>query len=91
MSRLLDIERLSITLQGVSANLAEAAACGLEDALQRRLGGLRLDRAVSVPELRIGPLDLPRRADAATLRELIAEHVFAAIDRMPERGPDEVS
>lgn len=91
MSRMLDIERLSITLHGVSADLADAAASGLEDALQRRLGGLRLDRAASLPDLRIGPLDLPHRADAAALRELIAERLVEAIDRMPadEQGEDD--
>ena len=86
MSRMLDIGRLSIALHGVSADLAEAAASGLEDALRRRLGGVRLDRAGSVPELRIGPLDVPHRADAATLRELIAAHLIEAIDAMPAGG-----
>jgi len=91
MSRMLDIGRLSITLHGVSADLAEAAASGLEDALRRRLGGLRLDRAGSVPELRLDALDLPRRVDAAVLRELIAAHLVEAIDRMPAGKSEEVS
>jgi len=91
MSRMLDIDRLDITLHGVSADLADAAVSGLEDTLRRRLGGLRLDRAGSVPELRIDPLDLPSDADAAALRELIAEHLIAAIDRMPASGEEEVS
>ena len=91
MSRMLDIDRLSITLHGVSADLAAAAVAGLEDALQRRLGGLRLDRAGFRRDLHIGPLDLPDRADAATLRELIAERLLEAIEREPASEPEEVS
>lgn len=91
MSGMLDIGRLSITLHGISADLAEAAVYGLEDAVQRRLGGLRLDRAGSVPELRIDPLDLPRGADAEVLRQLIARHLVEAFDRLPADEPEEGS
>lgn len=91
MSPILDIGRLSITLHGVAPDLAAAAVSGLEDALQRRLGGLRLDRAGFRPELRIGPFDLAERADAAALRDLIAARLVEGIDRMPAGEPEEVS
>lgn len=83
MSRMVDIERLSITLHGVSADLAQGAVHGLEAAVQRRIGGLRIDRAGNVSEIHVGPFDLPRGADATALRSLIAERLVEAINRSP--------
>ena len=76
----IEIDRLEIVLHGVSTLVAEEALADLEGALRRRLGWLRGSvTAASVPQLRIGPLDLPRAADAAALRELVAERLLEAL------------
>jgi len=85
----IDIDRVTIAVQGVSALVAEEAMAGLAGALRRRLGALRGSHtAAAVPELRIGPLDLPPRADAGALRELIARKLLEAVLR-PETPPEE--
>ena len=84
-----DIGRLNITLHGVSADIAEAAVAGLEAALTRRLVALRLNRTLDVPALRIDPLDFPPQADAAVLRELIAERLVEAINDAPSHATGE--
>lgn len=77
--RRVDIDRVGIVLHGVSAELAESAAAGLEGALRRRLGALHVSRSLDVPALRIDALDLPPQADASVLRDLLAERLVQAI------------
>ena len=85
----IEIDRLEIALSGVSAQLAEQAVAGLEGELRRRLGGVRFpSAAAAVPELAIGPLDLPPRADAASLRALIAERLLGALLRRQPADPE---
>jgi hypothetical protein len=84
-----EIGRLSIAIDGVSALVAEAAVAGLEGELRRRLAGLRGSLgAAAVPELRIGPLDLPPRVEAEALRELIARRLIEEVLR-PQAPPNE--
>jgi len=74
------IERLNIAVHGVSSLVVEQALAGLEGELRRRLGSLRGGwAAVAVPALRVGPLELPPGADAAALRELIAERLLEVL------------
>jgi hypothetical protein len=89
-SAMVDIGRLNVALHGVSAEIAEAAVAGLESALRRRLGSLHVNRALDVPALRVDALDLPPEADAAALRELLAERLVQAIGdtRPPMREED---
>jgi len=85
----IDIDRLNVALHGVSAVVAEEAMAGLESVLRRRLGGLRGSAVTSaVPELRIGPLDLPRGADAAALRALVADRLLEALVLRPADADD---
>ena len=78
----IEIDRLEIVLHGVSAVVAEEAVAGLEGELRRRLGSLRgAVAAHAVPQVRIGPLDLPRAPDAAALRELVAERLLETLLR----------
>jgi hypothetical protein len=80
----IEIDRLELVLHGVSAPLAADAAAGLESVLRRRLGRARGSvTATSVPQLRIGPLDLPPAADEAALRELVAERLLDALLARP--------
>ena len=78
----IEIDRLEIVLHGVSAVVAEEAVAGLEGALRRRLGSVRgAVTAHAVPQLRIGPLDLPQATGAAALRELVAERLLETLLR----------
>lgn len=76
---MVEIGRLGITLHGVSADIAEAAVGGLEAAFRRRLGALRGGRLLDIPTLRIDALKLPPDADAAALRDLLAERLVQAL------------
>jgi hypothetical protein len=85
----IEIDRLEIALDGVSAQVAEHAVAGLEGELRRRLAGLPLGTAATaVPQLSVGPLDLPPYADAAALRALIAERLLGALVRRQPADPD---
>ena len=75
----IEIGRLNIALHGVTAGVAEAAVGGLEGALRRRLGSLRIGRPLDLPSLTIDAVDLPPDADAAALRELLAERLARAL------------
>jgi hypothetical protein len=76
---MIDIDRLSIRVHGVPGGLVEEAVAGLEGELRRRLGGRRGSLLSAVPTLSIGPLDLPARADAAALRDLLADRLLDAV------------
>lgn len=83
----IDIDRLHIAVHGVSALVVEQALAGLEDELRRRLGSMRGSwEAAAVPALRVGPMDLPPGADAAALRQLIAQRLLESLLR--PSGPD---
>lgn len=84
-----DIDRLSLALHGVSAQLAEAAIAGLAPELRRRLGNLT-ERALVTGDLgvvHVGPILGEATLDAATLRGLIAERLVMALTT-PEREAD---
>jgi len=86
----IEIDRLEIALDGVSAQVAEHAVAGLEGELRRRLASLPLGAAATaVPQLAVGPLDLPPNADAAALRALIAERLLGALVRGQPEDPQE--
>lgn len=75
------VDRLQLSLHGVSAELAERAMDGLDAELRRRLGRLSpadlplADRA----ELALGTIRVTGRIDAASLRGLIAERLVASL------------
>jgi hypothetical protein len=76
----LQIDRLALTLHGVSAETARAAVDGLDAEIRRRLSGpargwVERDLGVVV----IGPVELKRARDAAALRGLIAERLALAL------------
>jgi hypothetical protein len=76
----LNIERLVLTLHGVSAEVARAAAENLPQELGRRLGGPGrgwLDRDLGV--IVIGPVETKGAPDAGALRALIAERLAPAL------------
>lgn len=77
---LIEIDRLNISVHGISAQIVEEAALDLETELRRRLGSLRGSvPAHTVAELRVAPLDLNHRIDADALRALVAERLLDAL------------
>ncbi|MBB3191873.1 hypothetical protein [Halomonas cerina] len=77
----LQLERLQISLHGVSAEVAESAMTGLDEELRRRLGGLS---AADLPlsdqaELALGAIHVQGRIDPAALRGLIAQRLVASL------------
>ncbi len=78
----IDVSRIRIALHGISAQVVEAAAWGLEAEIKRRLGSLPRGRVASVDigELSIGPVHGEGVLDAAALRNVIAQRLVAAIE-----------
>jgi hypothetical protein len=77
----LQLERIDIRLHGVSAELANAALDGLEEALCRRLQGLKLAPGVIARAgISLEPQHLPRAIDAAAMRALLVEQIVLAVE-----------
>lgn len=71
-----EIDRVAITLHGVSEALGGGVAKQLGNALQRRLSELKLRNAGSgVGQLDLGVIDAPSHGDANTITELIASRL----------------
>ncbi len=83
--RRVHLERLRLSLHGVSADIARAAVDGLADELRRRLAGISEfgpSRSGFVSPGRI-VIEAPRTCDAAALRALIANRLADAITARP--------
>jgi hypothetical protein len=84
----LDIDRLSISLHGVSAGVAQEAVADLAQELRRRLSNLPPQSLPSLDMggLAIGPLQANSTLDATSLRDLIADRLVQALfDRQGDR------
>lgn len=77
----INIERLNVTLHGVSATVAEQASHDLEAELKRQLGAVRVSQrgATDPGFLDLGPIQVEPNTDGATLRSLIAERLSAVL------------
>ncbi len=91
MSLVIDIERLSIALHGISAGVAEAAVNGLDEELRRRLGALAGRALVSgdLGIVRLGAITGSAVLDAAALRGLIADRLVLALSHPPATTEEE--
>ena len=76
-----NIDRLAVTLHGVSALVAEESVRDLKEELRRRLGVLVVSDQASadIGELAIGPIHSEMVLDPAALRAIIAERLVLAI------------
>lgn len=91
MSASIDIDRLSLALHGVSAEIAEAAIAGLAPELRRRLGNLT-ERSLVTGDLgvvHVGPILDQATLDVAALRALIAERLVLALTAPARQAPAE--
>jgi hypothetical protein len=88
----LTIDRVGISLFGVSQEIAEAAVSGLEGELARRIGALVLRAAPQAPldlaEVALGPFTAPANLDAGALRALIADALVGhVLDAYADASP----
>lgn len=79
----IEIDRIKISLYGISSQVVEAAAIDLRGELKRRLGVfLRSDmKTVDMGELKFGPIESETVLDAAALRGIIADRMAQVIRR----------
>jgi hypothetical protein len=77
----LDIDRLSLSLHGVSAGIAQEAVADLAQELRRRLSSLPPQTLPSLDAgtLALGPLHVDNTLDATALRGLIADRLVQAL------------
>ena len=77
----LNIGRIQIALHGISAQVAEQALAGLDDALRRRLDVLQIHgvAGMDMGELSLSPVHSEAVLDASALRGLIVERLCDAI------------
>ena len=80
-STVIEIERLAVSLHGVSSQVVEAATGGLEAEITRRLGRLSLSgaRSLHLGDLAVSPLHTETVLDASALRGIIADRLTEAI------------
>jgi hypothetical protein len=87
------IDRVVVTLAGITPAEAERTARALQGALIERLGGWRPDVAGTAP-LNLGVLDLGSielaRLDAATLAAIVGDRMMASIDAAITRSQEKV-
>ncbi|BCT67374.1 hypothetical protein [Nitrosospira sp. NRS527] len=87
----LRIDRIVLTLNGVSAEIAQSAIDGLEGELARRLSVRGLDAAVLrdvMPAIRLPTIEAGSAVDAETLRTLIADGLMAFLSPPVTRNAD---
>ncbi|VAW69253.1 hypothetical protein MNBD_GAMMA10-3355 [hydrothermal vent metagenome] len=84
----IDINRISISLHGISSEVVEAAVNGLESELVRRLSSLTFNHLSNYDagDLSIGPIYKTSRLDAISLRNLIVENVIDRISHSSTSG-----
>ena len=89
----IEIDRIQITLYGVSSRIAEAAAVELDSELKRRLGAIAQHDMASfdMGELAIGSVQSKAAPDAAALRGIIADRIVQVIRQRMVRGSEDRS
>lgn len=86
------IERIGLSLHGVSQEIAQEALSGLEGELMRRIDTLAPRPAMlartDLAEIALGPFNAPANIDAAGLRALIAQAIVGhVLDAHPAAEP----
>ena len=80
---IIDIERVAISLHGVSSQVVEEAVTGLEAEVTRRLGSFAMRRMspLHLGDMALSPLSTETVLDASALRAIIADRMTEAILR----------
>ena len=84
----INIERVNVSMHGVSAAIVEQVTQNFEAELRRQLGTIRLSQGnvVDLEALDLGPINIEAATDGETLRGLIAERLSAALLRELHAG-----
>ena len=93
----IDIDRIAVTLYGVSPTEAQGTATALAALLRQRLAGWRPDIAGAAPvdlgTIDLGSVDIGARLDGPALTALLADRLIAQLDRAlaaPSASPGSV-
>ena len=86
MTDRITLERLSITLRGVSPPMAEAALGGLEEALRQRLARVAVSTLPTSGVLAVHYAAEAAPRDAAALRDAIAARIVAGLTESRDRA-----
>lgn len=80
----IELNRLNVSVAGVSSLIVEDAMDGLRGALMARLAASPLKEIVgaSVPRLVVGPINVRPGVSATALRSIIAERLLEAVVRV---------
>ena len=83
-----NIERVNVSMHGVSAAVVEQTTQNIEKELRRQLGQLRLSagNTTDIESLDLGSLNIESGTDGNALRNLIAERLSAALLRELHAG-----
>jgi len=84
----INIERVNVSMHGVSAAIVEQATQNFEAELRRQVGAIRLSQEndVDLESLDLGPINIEATTDGETLRGLIAGRLSAALLRELHAG-----
>jgi hypothetical protein len=82
-----DLNRIHISLHGVSAELVNEALKGLEAEIGRRLQGVKIaNEALSINGISLKPLTLGKSVNAAEMRALLVEQIAMAVKQGTAQG-----
>ncbi len=82
-----DLNRIHISLKGVSANLVQEALSGLEDELTRRLQGMKaLHGDVFANDIRLDAREISPNIAPRDMRALLVEQIVSAVERVGRGG-----
>ncbi len=84
----INIERVNVSMHGVSAAIVEQTTRNIEKELRRQLGQLRISAGnkADIGSLDLGSLNIESGTDGDALRSLIAERLSAALLRELHAG-----
>ncbi len=83
----IDLNRIHISLHGVSAELVSEALDGLEAEVSRRLQGVKVaNEILSVNGISLKPLQLKNSVDAVEMRSLLVEQIALAVKQGSTEG-----
>lgn len=82
-----DLNRIHISLKGVSANLVQEALSGLEDELTRRWQGMKaLHGDVFANDIRLDAREISPDIAPREMRALLVDQIVSAVERAGRGG-----
>ncbi|GGX79784.1 hypothetical protein GCM10007160_04000 [Litchfieldella qijiaojingensis] len=83
----IDLERIDISLHGVSAELVQEALDGLEAALSRQLQGVKAsERPLALTGISLAPQHVSPHVTSDEMRDLLVQQIVMAVERALHQG-----